>query len=71
MTEPVTNPTPKPFEQTPNPGSQEARRQGCRCPVIDNHSGRGRGGDGAHYGWYMSGDCPLHGNMISIETPSP
>lgn len=25
----------------PNPGSDEARVQGCRCPVLDNNFGRG------------------------------
>lgn len=25
----------------PNPGSDEARRMGCQCPVIDNGHGRG------------------------------
>lgn len=42
----------------PNPGSDEAIAQGCRCPVIDNHHGWG----------YWSKDvfsinlsCPLHG----------
>lgn len=44
----------------PNPGSAEARAIGCICPVIDNHHGRGRGGDGARYGWYMRADCWLH-----------
>lgn len=45
----------------PNPGSAEARARGCTCAVIDNHYGRGRYGDGERYGWFMSGDCPLHG----------
>lgn len=26
-----------------NPGSPEAKKQGCRCPVLDNHP-MGRGG---------------------------
>lgn len=43
------------------PGSEEARAAGCACAVIDNHYGRGRGGNGAEYGWYISGDCPVHG----------
>jgi hypothetical protein len=43
------------------PGSPEAREAGCRCAVIDNHYGKGVGGDGAQYGWYVSADCPLHG----------
>lgn len=47
--------------QDPKPGSREARSQGCRCPVIDNHHGRGRGGDGQQHGWWIAQDCPLHG----------
>ena len=42
--------------QVPNPGSQEAQRQGCTCPVIDNHYGAGR--PGGLY-WYTAG-CPVH-----------
>lgn len=45
----------------PKPGHAEALRQGCCCPVMDNHRGLGRGGDGARFGWYMSEQCPLHG----------
>ena len=45
----------------PHPGSDEAVKAGCRCPVLDNGHGRGRGGDGEKYGWVMNGDCPLHG----------
>jgi hypothetical protein len=26
---------------TPNPGTEEAIKQGCKCPVLDNHHGRG------------------------------
>lgn len=44
------------------PGSDEAIDSGCTCAVMDNHYGAGRGGDGARFGWYTSGDCPLHGN---------
>lgn len=25
----------------PNPGSEEARKQGCLCPVVDNEFGKG------------------------------
>ena len=47
---------------TLNPGSPEAREQGCVCPVLDNGHGAGRGGDGEQFGWYIRGDCPLHGS---------
>lgn len=40
------------------PGSDEALRKGCRCPVLDNAYGRGVMGAGRD--WYISGDCPLH-----------
>ena len=30
---------------TPHPGTEEAHAQGCLCPIIDNHYGKGRGGD--------------------------
>lgn len=43
----------------PSPGSPDATRAGCTCPVIDNHYGRGIGGDGQTY--WINGDCPLHG----------
>ena len=44
--------------EIPNPGSEEAIKQGCICPVIDNYYGEG----------YMMQDgvfvivqgCPLH-----------
>ena len=43
----------------PNPGSIEAIEKGCRCPVIDNHYGRGVDDKGGVF-WYTS-DCPIHG----------
>lgn len=45
----------------PHPGSPEAVDQGCRCPIIDNGHGKGRGGNGERFGWFMRQDCPLHG----------
>jgi len=45
----------------PNPGSTEAYKQGCKCPRMDNHNGKGRGGMGEEFGWITFGDCPLHG----------
>lgn len=46
---------------TPNPGSAEAIKKGCRCPVLDNNYGRGVpwGGEGAFMFWYTA-DCPVH-----------
>jgi hypothetical protein len=41
----------------PNPGSDEAIRQGCACPVMDN--GNGKGAEDGEYFW-ISGDCLVH-----------
>lgn len=48
------------MKNKPNPGTKKAREQGCRCPVDDNHKGRGvpMGGE---YVFWINGDCPLHG----------
>jgi hypothetical protein len=56
-----------------NPGSLPARKLGCKCPYVDNHAGRGRGGDGKRYGWYISGNCPMHldGQPQSQQEKSP
>ena len=44
----------------PNPGSKEAIKQGCTCPVIDNHYGAGRPyGNDVCFVYNLS--CPLHG----------
>ena len=46
----------------PNPGSDEARQRGCRCPVLDNNHGRGWGKD--EHGndiFVYNMECPLHG----------
>jgi hypothetical protein len=49
----------------PNPGSDAALAQGCKCPVLDNGHGSGHGTvviDGASTTVFvMSEDCPLHG----------
>jgi hypothetical protein len=42
---------------TPNPGSIEAGKLGCTCPVLDNNHGAGIGrGE-----FWINADCPLHG----------
>jgi hypothetical protein len=44
---------------TPNPGSDEAIKLGCKCPVIENHHGKGvQASDGLRF-WYNA-DCPVH-----------
>ena len=51
--------------RTPNPGSQEARDQGCLCPRMDNCNGKWapRPPDG----WFIRSDCPLHATLKSEE----
>lgn len=45
----------------PNPGSDEARELGCKCPVMDNNRGKFPpfefDGEAA---WYMVEGCPVH-----------
>ena len=43
----------------PNPGSDEAIKLGCTCPVLDNEYGKGFPIDGQTCFWYTS-DCPVH-----------
>ena len=50
----------------PNPGSDEAIKQGCTCPVMDNEHGRGYMGIKGTYVWVM--DCPLHTENPSYRT---
>jgi hypothetical protein len=49
------------FEQRgiPNPGSEEARKRGCICAVIDNHYGAGIVVDKDPVFWITAG-CPVH-----------
>lgn len=46
----------------PKPGSKYARALGCTCPVMDNCHGKGRGGDGKQFGWFVSDLCGVHAN---------
>lgn len=48
-------------ETQPNPGSDEAVRRGCLCPVLDNARGLGIYRDGKEF-WIDHG-CPLHGGV--------
>lgn len=57
----------------PNPGTKEAVEAGCKCPVIDNHYGRGYCGVAGEFVYNM--DCPIHAmkaeelqEMIGIDT---
>lgn len=51
-----------------NPGSPEAGRNGCTCPVLDNGHGRGTAlpikPDGSPQFW-QSQNCPLHGTNLT------
>lgn len=48
----------------PPPGSAQALQQGCRCPVIDNHYGRGAYGgvrdENGDVVYVLSMSCPVH-----------
>jgi hypothetical protein len=50
---------------TPNPGSDEARKLGCKCPIIDNGHGRGVYTDEAGNPlFWINGNCPIHGQEL-------
>lgn len=47
----------------PNPGSDEAIKAGCKCPVLDNGHGNGCGRkdtDGTPLFW-INATCLIHG----------
>jgi hypothetical protein len=46
------------MSDVPNPGSDEARKQGCRCAVLDNN--RGRRAPFPPDGWWITEGCPVH-----------
>lgn len=49
-------------ECPPSPGSYEAGKLGCNCPIYDNAKGRGAwGSEGDNAIFYVRDDCPLHG----------
>ena len=45
------------------PGSQEANKRGCKCPIIDNHYGDGIYIDDktGERQYIINESCPLHG----------
>ena len=50
-----------------NPGSDEAIKLGCTCPVMDNAHGRGAFiEDGQVMFWY-SQDCPVHNDKTEVR----
>lgn len=57
----------------PPPGSDEAVKAGCKCPVIDNHHGKGVPTKFGPAYWTSAG-CPLHGKqergLVCVRSPS-
>ncbi len=47
-------------DKKPNPGSDEAIKAGCTCPILDNEYGKGWMGDPNMF--VFSHDCPLRGD---------
>lgn len=47
-----------------NPGSVEAVKKGCTCPVMDNCNGKGFIVNGEQQFW-INHECPLHGTVTS------
>lgn len=45
-----------------NPGSAEAKRLGCTCPVLDNAYGEGAVVEGQIQKdkWFVDPECPIH-----------
>ena len=57
------------MKNIPNPGSKEAQKQGCKCPVIDNHYGKGFPYPGVKGpAFYISSVCPIHANNPTDES---
>lgn len=58
----------------PNPGSPEAVKLGCKCPVLDNANGRGvplrNGKGGTITSFWINGECQLHGTTSNTLAPS-
>ena len=46
---------------TPPPGSDEARKIGCTCPVMDNHHGARIPTELGFPNYWVNEDCPVHG----------
>jgi hypothetical protein len=52
------------LEEHPNPGSDEAIKLGCTCPILDNFHGAGL--DDGKYFWYDE-NCPVHVKKQKVE----
>ncbi len=49
----------------PNPGSDEARAEGCICPVAENNGGLTA--PSPPDSWWQRTDCPVHGTSLGVE----
>jgi len=49
----------------PNPGSPEAKNEGCTCATMDNCHGQGYRGRAGSFA--VSADCPLHGKEFIAD----
>lgn len=58
-------------DDVPAPGSKEAVDNGCTCAIMDNCYGKGIGGDGARWGWWITQGCPLHAPEGNDEPTKP
>lgn len=48
-------------DKPPNPGTKEALKLGCECPVLDNARGKGYTGIGGGPGIFIyTVGCPVH-----------
>jgi hypothetical protein len=55
----------------PNPGSDDAIKGGCKCPVYDNARGRGAwGSSGKDAIFWIATNCPMHGKARRGEKKS-
>lgn len=54
---------------TTNPGSPEAQRLGCTCPVLDNAYGKGAVIDGriSETSFFTDPECPIHVDRRLID----
>ena len=50
----------------PAPGTLEAEKLGCTCPVLDNGHGRGIPGSHGRHFW-ITGGCPIHASLIDMN----
>lgn len=57
----------------PTPGSNDAVKSGCKCPVMDNAHGKGSGyvtGINKEPTFWIERACPLHGMDVTEEQAS-